>query len=96
MAEEAGVNLLLHAWFSRVYKEGNEIKGAIFESKSGRQAILSKVFIDCTGDGDVFASAGEDFRLGKLPLGLVFRVGNVNTDEAESFIENPANAKNLK
>jgi para-nitrobenzyl esterase len=32
--------------------EGNKVKGIIFESKSDRQAILAKVGIDSTGDGD--------------------------------------------
>lgn len=95
MAEEAGVRLLLHAWFSKAYMEDNEIKGAIFESKSGRMAVLAKVVIDCTGDGDVFASAGADFNEGHLPLGLVFRVGNVDTAKAEKHLENPENGKKI-
>jgi hypothetical protein len=33
----------------------------IFESKAGRQAILAKVVVDTTGDGDMFARAGADF-----------------------------------
>lgn len=35
----------------------------IFESKSGRQAILAYVTIDTTGDGDVFALAGANFEV---------------------------------
>lgn len=88
MAVEAGVELLFHAWFSKAYMEDKQVKGAIFESKSGRQAVLAKIVIDCTGDGDVFATAGEHFRTGKLPLGLVFRVGNVDTEKAEAFLRN--------
>lgn len=89
MAVEAGVELLFHAWFSKAYMEGKEVKGAIFESKSGRQVVLAKTLIDCTGDGDVYATAGENYRTGKLPLGLVFRVGNVDTEKAEEFLKNP-------
>jgi hypothetical protein len=42
---------------------GRELKGRgiIFESKSGRQAILGKVIIDSTGDGDLVPSAGAGF-----------------------------------
>ena len=72
MVRQAGVQPVLHAWFSKAYVEDGAVKGAIFDSKSGRQAILAKSTIDCTGDGDVFASAGEDYRIGNLPLGLVF------------------------
>jgi len=38
--------------------EGNAVRGAVFESKSGRQAILAKVVVDATGDGDIYAAAG--------------------------------------
>ena len=33
------------------------IRGVVFDSKAGRQAILAKVVIDTTGDGDIFAAA---------------------------------------
>ena len=59
--EERGVNMVLHAWAVAPIQEGNEIKGVIFESKSGRQAILADVVIDTTGDGDIFALAGAPF-----------------------------------
>lgn len=86
MAEEAGVQLLLHSWFSKAYVSDNKVKGVIFESKSGRQAVLADVVIDCTGDGDVFATAGEEYTTGNLPLGLVFRVANVDCDKAEEYL----------
>ena len=35
--------------------------GVIFESKAGRLAILAKVVVDATGDGDIFARAGAAF-----------------------------------
>lgn len=34
------------------------MKGAIFESKEGRHAILAKVVIDTTGDADLLSRAG--------------------------------------
>lgn len=86
MALEAGVRPLFHAWFSRAYVEDGVVKGAIFESKSGRRAVLAKVVIDCTGDGDVFYTAGENYHTGNLPLGLVFRVGNVDCEKAEAYL----------
>ncbi|MDP2950628.1 MAG: FAD-dependent oxidoreductase [Chloroflexota bacterium] len=56
-----GVRLLLHSWAARPLQEGNSVCGVLFESKSGRQAILASVVIDTTGDGDVFALAGAAF-----------------------------------
>jgi len=91
MALEAGVDLLLHAWFSKAYVEGDTVKGAIFDSKSGRMAVLAKTVIDCTGDGDVFYTAGESYNTGNLPLGLVFRVANVDLDRAEEFLNKDGN-----
>jgi len=61
MVLESGVKLLLHSWGVATVMDGNEVQGVIFESKSGRQAILAGVTIDTTGDGDVFALAGAGF-----------------------------------
>jgi hypothetical protein len=61
MVAEAGVHLLLHSWGTRPIMDGNTVKGVFFESKSGRQAILAKVVIDSTGDGDIFVAAGAEF-----------------------------------
>jgi hypothetical protein len=41
--------------------EHGAVRGAIFESKAGRQAIRAKVVVDATGDGDLFALAGAAF-----------------------------------
>ncbi len=59
MCLERGVRLVLHAWASVPIVEDGAVRGVVFESKEGRQAIYADVVIDCTGDGDVFARAGE-------------------------------------
>ena len=61
MIEEAGVKMFLHCWGVDAILDGNAVRGAVFESKSGRQAILAKMVIDATGDGDLFAAAGAEF-----------------------------------
>jgi hypothetical protein len=93
MMEEAGVKLFLHSWGTEALVEQTVVRGVVFESKSGRQAILSKIVIDSTGDGDIFASAGAPFD-GKLDpkarisrLALVFQMGNVNTKKFGKFME---------
>jgi hypothetical protein len=58
MANEAKVRLLLHAWAAAPIVEGNTVKGAIFESKEGRHAVLAKVVVDTTGDADLIARSG--------------------------------------
>jgi hypothetical protein len=56
---ESGAKLLLHAWASNAVIEEGKITGVIFESKGGRFVVNARVVVDTTGDGDVFASAGE-------------------------------------
>ncbi len=61
MAVEAGVDLVFHAWGAAPLVEDGAVKGAIFESKQGRRAVLAKVTVDATGDGDLFARAGAEY-----------------------------------
>jgi hypothetical protein len=91
MALDASVTLLLHSWSVAAVVEKNTVKGVIFESKSGRKAVMGKVIIDTTGDGDIFASAGAEFdaSLDKgyrtSELAMVFRMGGINFDRFSDF-----------
>lgn len=78
MIEEADVEVFLHCWGVDAIMQGNAVKGAVFESKSGRQAILANVVVDATGDGDIFAAAGAEFEHRSHNVGLVSRVGNLD------------------
>jgi ribulose 1,5-bisphosphate synthetase/thiazole synthase len=78
MVEEAGIKVLLHCWGVDAIMDGTTVAGAVFESKSGRQAILAKQVVDATGDGDVFAAAGAEFQLRSHNVGLVSRIGNLD------------------
>ncbi len=91
MLEEAGVKLLLYTQFSEPLMENNTITGIFTENKSGRQAVLSKMVLDCTGDADVAARAGVPCVLGRetdgkiRPVSLYFRVGNVDFQKLKAF-----------
>lgn len=95
MLKECGVNVLLYTCFAGVVMEGNELKGVIIESKSGREVILAKVIVDCTGDADVAFKAGApceqgDENGGVQPPTLMFSLGNVDTDKLRmSIAEEP-------
>jgi len=78
MIEEARVKVFLHCWGVDVIVGGNTVCGAVFESKSGRQAILAETVIDATGDGDLFAAAGAEFEHRSHNVGLVSRIGNLD------------------
>lgn len=88
MLAEAGVGLSLYSLASQPVMDGNTIKGVIIEGKSGRQAILAKVVVDATGDGDIAARAGVPFVLGResdhrmQPATLMFKVAGVDTQRA--------------
>lgn len=58
---EAGVDLLFHTWFADTIVEQGVVRGIIVENKSGRQALLARVVVDASGDGDVAARAGAPF-----------------------------------
>jgi hypothetical protein len=87
----AGAELLLHSWGTQVIMENNSVKGIFFESKSGLQAILGKVIIDATGDGDMFVTAGAEFdnecdnKRRTAWLALVWWLTNVNIKKYDSF-----------
>jgi len=91
MVEESGVKTYLHSWGTEPIMEGNTCKGVIFESKSGRQAILGKVVIDATGDGDLLPYAGIEFEDNIPPnfrianLALCFWVDGVDLARVENF-----------
>jgi hypothetical protein len=65
--------------------------GVVFESKSGRQAIMAKVVIDSTGDGDLLPAAGATFDVDINPslrianLSLSYWIDNVNFMKTDDF-----------
>jgi hypothetical protein len=61
MVREAGVDLILHGWMVAPIADNGRVTGAFFESKQGRRAILAKVVVDTTGEGDLYAAAGAAF-----------------------------------
>ncbi len=62
---DSGCELLLHTFFAGAFVEDDTVKGIFVQNKSGRSLIRAKVVIDCTGDGDVAASAGVPFTIGR-------------------------------
>ena len=85
MVLEAGVRVRFHSWFSRALVEDGAVRGVVVETKSGRQALLGRVVIDATGDGDVFGSAGAPNIHGSYIMTLVHRLADVDTDVAIEF-----------
>lgn len=57
-AQDAGVEMLWGAVATGAVVEGNHVRGIIVATPFGPAALLAKVVIDATGDGDVAAFAG--------------------------------------
>lgn len=85
MLVEAGVHMFLHCWGVDAIMDGSTVRGAVFESKSGRQAILAEQTVDASGDGDVFAAAGAAHERIRFHIGLVCRIGGLDkVDQAKA------------
>ena len=96
MLVEAGVEVQFYTFCAGVVMEnGDELKGVIIESKAGREVILAKTVIDCTGDADIAFRSGVpceygDENGGVQPPTLMFCLGNVDTDKLRmSIAEEP-------
>jgi hypothetical protein len=48
MLLEAGVEILFHAWGAAPVVRDGAVRGAVFESKGGRRAVLAPVVVDAT------------------------------------------------
>jgi hypothetical protein len=94
MMTENNVNLLLHSLAVDVVKESNALKGVIVENYSGRQAVLGKVIIDCTGEGHISAKAGAPFeqaaREDLEPHTISFTVDGVDWDKVLQYVKDNA------
>lgn len=85
MVSEAGIEMFFHSWGVDVVQDGNAVQGVVFESKQGRQGILAKVVVDCTGDADVLFQAGGDYRQITHAIGHVVRLGNIDRVTAQAL-----------
>ncbi|MBN1567755.1 MAG: FAD-dependent oxidoreductase [Acidobacteria bacterium] len=94
MMAESNVSLLLHSLAVDVLKEGNAIKGVVVDNYSGRQAVLGKVIIDCTGEGHVSAKAGAPFEQVPKeelePHTVSFTVDGVDWDKVLKYVRENA------
>ena len=93
MLLESGAQVLLYTTVSEPLVRNQAIEGVVIENKSGRQAILAKVVIDTTGDGDVAARAGIPFVKGReedgamRPTTVMGRIGNIDLRAFKNYID---------
>jgi len=82
LVQEAGVEPMLHRLFVAPILENGAIRGVVTESKAGREAILARRVVDCTGDADVAARAGASVakrpREAMMAASVMFSMSGVN------------------
>ena len=85
---EAGAKLLFHAFAVGALKSADEaIEALIVETKSGRRAVRGRMFIDCSGDGDLAAWVGAPYEVGDgkgnmLYPSTMYRISGVDPAKA--------------
>ncbi|MDD3154383.1 MAG: FAD-dependent oxidoreductase [Victivallaceae bacterium] len=79
-----GVTLLYFSEFIESVMHESTVRGVVIHNKNGLQFYAAQVVIDCTGDGDVAASAGAEFSVGRngdhacQPVTLMFTVDQID------------------
>ncbi len=99
MLIEADGNLLYHTQFAGAEKDENgRIAAVILCNKAGLRRYTAKVFIDATGDGDLSASLGAEFEIGRpednatQPMTMNLKLGNVDMVAVrQDVLDNPDN-----
>lgn len=91
---QSGVRLLYNCYAAGAVMSGERIDALILDCKSGRVAVKGKVFVDCSGDGDVMEWAGEDFEKRKTQIGAMWRYGNAENLHRPGVFESAI--KNVK
>ena len=91
--DDAGVKVLLYTFVVDTLVENGKVTGVIIETKAGREVILAKTIIDCTGDGDVAFRAGVecnkgDENGGMQPPTLMFLMRGVEMQKLRDAICN--------
>lgn len=87
MVTESGAQVLFHSFVTGVeMKDDRNIDVVLVANKSGLTAYRAKVFIDCTGDADLYAWAGKEFMKGDekgrlQPTTMCFVLTQINEEE---------------
>lgn len=74
MLEQAGVKVYTHVLAASPIMEGITVKGVFVETKVGRRAVLARVVVDCTGEGDLVSQTGCPMRTTSGTASLAFKM----------------------
>ena len=71
LLDDSGVRTICNLAAVESIAQDGRIRGVLVDTKTGRKAVLGKIVIDATGDGDVAANAGLPFDFGRESDGCV-------------------------
>jgi hypothetical protein len=87
MLVEAGVFMCVNTLLVGAIRDGDRIRGVITESRSGREALCAKSFVDCTAYGDLAAYAGAEYtEPNDYAVCNSIGVGNVDVEKYHQFL----------
>ena len=84
LLSEAGAEVLFHAQLFDVTTKDRQVTEISVATCAGKRSLRARMFIDATGDGELFYLAGCDCQLGRQedgfcqPMTTCFRLGNVD------------------
>jgi len=88
MLDEAGVFVCVNTLLTGAVMQGSRLQGVITESRSGREVLYAKAFVDCTAYGDLAAYAGAEYsEPNDYAVCNSIGVGNVNVERLHEFLQ---------
>jgi hypothetical protein len=92
LMDSYNIKMLFHSFASGIFDD-HGTRGVILETKSGPLVIKATTIVDCTGDGDIAASSGAGFDIGRdedhlvQPMTLMFRMIDFNKSSFSKYVE---------
>ncbi|MFC1581978.1 FAD-dependent oxidoreductase [Planctomycetota bacterium] len=83
LVRENGITPMLHTSFCAPVVENGMVKAVLIENKDGRSAIQAAMYVDASGDGDLFAAGGIPYSVDKhlQPPTTCARIRNFNVPD---------------
>jgi hypothetical protein len=97
VVRRAGVNVWMYSFAEDIVMQNGSITGIVVVNKRQRTLVRAKVFIDCSGDGDIAMLAGAQSMISNdlgeyQPLTMLFRISGVNKTRLLDFcVDHPEN-----
>ena len=93
MLRENNIELLMYSLVVEVLKKGKKAVGVVVENTSGRMAVMGKMIIEATGEGDMAVRAGVPFsKVDRTkeeidPPSITFHMDGVDWDKVTAYMK---------